>query len=224
MAQIVSRIFDIFYATLYQTFMTDMAGAPPKLREQKKDEVRMRIVEAATALLANGGEDLSHDAVAARAGVGRRTVYRYFPDHEALMQGIWVQVRALIAPKVALPRTGAELLSTLEATYTGLDRISALATVVRSTPQGRAMRLAGNGKRVAAYTAAAAEAVGGLPKDDQKLATAMLQVLHTTLWLEMRDHWGLDGAQIARTAGWAMRTLLADLKRRGNLPLDEDPS
>ncbi len=49
----------------------------------------------------------------------------------------------------------------------------------------------------------------------------MLQVLHTTPWLEMRDHWGLKGEQIARATGWAIRTLLADLKTRGNKPLDE---
>ncbi|EQB32738.1 hypothetical protein [Sphingobium ummariense] len=38
----------------------------------------------------------------------------------------------------------------------------------------------------------------------------------------MRDHWGLDGAQIARACGWAMRTLLADLKARQGRPLDVD--
>jgi hypothetical protein len=50
----------------------------------------------------------------------------------------------------------------------------------------------------------------------------MLQVLNTTPWLEMRDHWGLDGKQIARATGWAVRTLLNDLKARGDLPLDRD--
>jgi len=72
------------------------------------------------------------------------------------------------------------------------------------------------------YTAALAGAVRELPPADRKLATAMLQVLNTTPWLEMRDHWGLDGKQIARATGWAVRTLLADLKRRGSLPLDRD--
>jgi hypothetical protein len=38
----------------------------------------------------------------------------------------------------------------------------------------------------------------------------------------MRDHWGLSGRQIARATGWAVRTLLRDLQRRGSLPLDRD--
>jgi hypothetical protein len=54
------------------------------------------------------------------------------------------------------------------------------------------------------------------------LATAMLQVLHTTPRREMRDHWGLDGEQIARACGWAMRTLLKDLREREGRPLDRD--
>jgi hypothetical protein len=43
----------------------------------------------------------------------------------------------------------------------------------------------------------------------------MLQALHTTPWPEMRNHWGLSSEQIARVTGWAIRTLLADLERRG---------
>ncbi len=75
---------------------------------------------------------------------------------------------------------------------------------------------------MASYTKALAEAVKELPKEDRKLATAMLQVLHTTPWLEMRDQWDLDGRQIARAAAWAVRTLLKDLKTRRGLPLDQE--
>ena|ERR1700761_1174572 len=112
-------------------------------------------------------------------------------------------------------------LSTLHDIYTGFDKIAPLATLVRSTPQGRAIRLASNRRRVESYRAATADAVKNLPPEDRTLATAMLQVLHTTPWLEMRDHWKLSGAQIARTTGWAIRTLLKDLRARGGKPLDE---
>ena len=77
------------------------------------------------------------------------------------------------------------------------------------------MRLAQNKGRVASYERALADAVNALPGQDRKLATAMLQVLHITPWLEMRDHWGLDGKQIARATGWAVRTLLKDLEKGG---------
>jgi AcrR family transcriptional regulator len=205
-------------------------GQPPPLaaesrgaRDRKKDEVRHRLLDAWIELMVEGDADLSHDTAAARAGVGRRTAYRYFPDRDAMMAAALLRVRELAGPHVVLPRNMEELLATLAPIYTGFDRIAPIATVVRSTPQGRALRLSQNDQRVASYTQAAAEAVEDLPPRDRLLATAMLQVLHTTPWLEMRDTWGLGGEDIARAAGWAVRTLLADLKRRGRLPLDQDP-
>lgn len=194
----------------------------PSVRDTRKRQARAQILDAFIALLTEGEADLSHDAVAARSGVARRTVYRYFPDRAALMDGALLRVRELAGPKVDYPDSPEELLASLEPVYTGFDAIAPIATMLRTTPQGRLLRLAQNDQRVRRYTAALADAVRELPPADRKLATAMLQVLNTTPWLEMRDHWGLDGKQIARATGWAIRTLLADLKRRGSLPLDRD--
>jgi len=199
-----------------------MSRAKPEanLRERKKHAVRERILDALIGLMTEGAADQSHDAVAARAGVGRRTVYRYFPDRESLMEAALLRVRTLAGPQVGLPGSAEEILATLEPIYTGFDRIAPIAIMTRSTPQGRAMRLSQNKARVKSYTAALADAVKALPESDRRLAIAMIQVLHTTPWLEMRDHWGLSGKEIARATGWAIRILLADLKARGSLPLD----
>ena len=198
-----------------------MPTEPTAPRAHKKEEARHRILDAFIAQLTEGGE-LTHDAVADRAQVARRTVYRYFPDRAALMDGALLRVRELAGPRVTYPGSAEELLETLEPIYTGFDSVAPMMTMLRTTPQGRQLRLAQNSQRVASYTRALADAVKELPPADRKLATAMLQVLHTTPWLEMRDHWGLDGAQIARATGWAVRTLLSDLAARGGLPLDQD--
>jgi hypothetical protein len=93
---------------------------------------------------------------------------------------------------------------------------------MRTTPQGRAIRLADRDRRRAHYTAAAADVVKDLPEHDRKLATAMLQFLHTSAWLEMHDQWGLTGEEMARSVGWAMKTLIKDLRARKGRPLDAD--
>jgi AcrR family transcriptional regulator len=172
------------------------------------------------ALIAEGGE-LSHDAVGARAEVGRRTVYRYFPDREALLQAVWVRVNELARSDTRFPHTYAELMESLIPVYTGFDRIAPLATLLRATPQGRAVRHSQNRARVKGYTAIAEEVGAALPEADRRLVAAMLQVLHTSPWLEMRDHWGLSGEEVARVAAWAIRTLAADVKARGSRPLDD---
>jgi len=202
--------------------MADASSPALGARDRKKDEARNRILDAWIGLMVEGSADLTHDEAAARAGVARRTAYRYFPDRQAMMEAALLRVRELAGPHVVLPSTMEELIATLEPIYTGFDKIAPITIMTRSTPQGRALRLSQNGQRVKAYTQAAAAAVRDLPPRDRKLATAMLQLLHTTPWLEMHDTWGLEGKDIARAAEWAIRVLLADLKARGDRPLDED--
>lgn len=191
-------------------------------RDRKKDEVRNRLLDAWIALMVEGSDELTHDEAAARAGVARRTAYRYFPDRKAIMEAALLRVRELAGPHVALPTSLDELIATLEPIYTGFDRIAPIVIMTRATPQGRALRLSNNDARVRAYTQAAAEAVKDLPPGDRKLATAMIQLLHTTPWLELRDTWGLNGHEIARATRWALQALLADLKVRDGRPLDEN--
>lgn len=199
-------------------------GAAPKLRETRKDEVRARILDCFISMMSEGDTVLNHDSLAERSGVARRTVYRYFPDRSALMDAALLRVRERAGPSVAYPKNAEDLLRTLEPIHTGFDAIAPIAVMLRSTPQGRALRLAQKDQRVSSYTKALKESVKELPPGDRKLATAMLQVLHTTPWLEMRDQWDLNGEQIARATRWAIRTLLKDLEHRRGVPLDEDPA
>jgi len=192
-------------------------------RAQKKEEAHLRIVDAVLSQMAEDGE-LNHDAVAERAGVARRTVYRYFPDREALLSAAWLRMTQLAGPGVAFPTSEADLTDSLGAIHRGFDQNAELQTILRATLRGRAIRLSRREERVASYQAAAAAAVAALPKEDQRLATAMLQVLHTGPWLEMRDQWGLDGASIATACEWAIRVLLQDLRERGARPLSEGPA
>ena len=50
--------------------------------------VSAAILEAAAAVLAEGGEQASMADVAAAAGMARATVYRYFPNREALIEAL----------------------------------------------------------------------------------------------------------------------------------------
>ncbi|WP_158014866.1 TetR/AcrR family transcriptional regulator [Mycobacterium basiliense] len=56
-------------------------GAPPSSDE----EASQRIIDAAVKLIADTGSDVSLAQVAASLGIIRQTVYRYYPNSEALM-------------------------------------------------------------------------------------------------------------------------------------------
>ena len=65
---------------------------------------RARILEAARELFASEDPDVQIDDVARRAGVGVGTVYRHFPDKEALMGELVRERFALFNERLAAAR------------------------------------------------------------------------------------------------------------------------
>src|SRR5689334_14128160 len=84
---------------------------------------------------------MTHDALARRTGVSRQTVYRHFPDREALLQALWKRTNSRVLG-VTLPTTEAELIDKLPDLFAGFDRNADMITIAQSTPQGRALRMA----------------------------------------------------------------------------------
>ncbi len=74
------------------------AGTNEGLRERKRRETRQRIAETGLRLfLANGYENTTLDAIAAEAGISRRTFFSYFKSKEDILfvwqsegwNGVW---------------------------------------------------------------------------------------------------------------------------------------
>src|SRR5919109_2802674 len=58
---------------------------PPRRKQPLQEPLAAAILEAAARVLAKGGEQASMNDVAVAAGVGRATLYRYFPSRQALL-------------------------------------------------------------------------------------------------------------------------------------------
>lgn len=71
-------------------------------RRQRSDASRRKIARAMLDLLREGESDPSADAVAERAGVGRRTVFRLFSD----MEGVYQEMHAVMTERL-MPQFGA---------------------------------------------------------------------------------------------------------------------
>jgi AcrR family transcriptional regulator len=197
--------------------------APLPLRERQKAQTRELIVGALLSALAEGElEKATHEALARRVGVSRQTVYRHFPDRQALMAALWEHLNPRFTAR-GLPTNEADLTELLGPMFEAFDRDADIITFAQSTPQGRAMRLAVKDRRSAAFRQATAEATQGLNERDAVLAAAVIQLLHGgQAWIEMRQQWGLTGPEMARACGWAIEALLADLHRRRGRPLGPD--
>jgi AcrR family transcriptional regulator len=77
-------------------------ASPPRRRSEKS---RVAIIEATRALLLERGFDgLSIEAVAARAGVGKQTIYRWWPSRPALVADVLLEDADKIL--ATMPHTG----------------------------------------------------------------------------------------------------------------------
>jgi AcrR family transcriptional regulator len=192
-------------------------AAKPRESLSSNNHTRTVIEEAMIGLMADG-ERLNHDAVAVRAGVSRRTVYRYFPDQDALRHAAW----ARMSPGGRVPDTLDDLLGGLEARFAKFDRNAAAMTVALASADGRAMRNQMKAEREAAYRGMFGQSVQALAEPDRTWAIAAIQLMSSGfVWREMRDQWGMDAHGMATAANWAIDVLLADLRRRGDRPLDQ---
>jgi AcrR family transcriptional regulator len=75
-------------------------------RRKRSADSRRRIVEAMLDLVRAGDLSPSAELVAARAGVGRRTVFRLFSDMEGIYREMQAVMREKVAPVRALPLAG----------------------------------------------------------------------------------------------------------------------
>ncbi|WP_328748126.1 TetR/AcrR family transcriptional regulator [Streptomyces sp. NBC_00285] len=96
---------------------------------------RERIVTAAREMFTEFGPDVPLDDIARRAGVGNATVYRNFPDREALVREVVCSVldRTSEAAELALATTGDAFGALERFVHASADeRISALCPMVQS--------------------------------------------------------------------------------------------
>jgi AcrR family transcriptional regulator len=193
-------------------------------RAAHREEVQRRIADALLGFMARGEtQRLNHDAVAEAAGVSRRTVYRYYPDRDALLKALWTRTARAAGPGVGIPKDADEIVRRLDEVFTGFDRNAAAIMVSLTTPEGRAVRNSVKPERVAGWRKALAKELEALPERQRDWALGVVQLLSTGFaWREMRDQWDMDGEEIAAACRWAIRTLLRDLERREGRPLTED--
>jgi len=194
----------------------------PTLRDRQKAQTHELIVDAMLEAMASGDLDqMSHDALAKRTGVSRQTVYRHFPDREALFAALWNRTNSSVL-RTPLPTSEPELLAALPNLFQRFDANADMITVVHTTPQGRALRMSVKDKRARDFRASTAAATKDLSEEEAVMATAVIQLMAGgQAWIEMRQQWGLTGEQMSTAVTWAVRTLLADLHARKGKSLSE---
>lgn len=168
----------------------------PDGRHRRSAESRRRIVEAMLELVREGDISPSADSVAARAGVGRRTVFRLFSDMEGIYREMQAIMRDKVAPVRALPLAGDTLHARLHALVDRRVRFFEEVmpvTVAAAVHRHRSPVLQADHVAIQAELRAILEGV--LPADSgAELTEALDAVLSIDLWRRLRLEQRLEAA------------------------------
>jgi AcrR family transcriptional regulator len=183
------------------------------LKQKRTAATREHILGAAFDLLVeHPDQPFSHEAVAKAAGVGDRTVYRYFPTQADLFEALWLQVREQSG--TVFPNAEAEIVPQLTVLYRAFDRNEKLIRATLQSPAGARIRAQGTAEGRTGFDNSLHELTRNLGPTEKRHVRAVFQGIHSApFWQMLRDRGGLSGSEAAAAAAWAAQSLLDSLRR-----------
>jgi AcrR family transcriptional regulator len=189
------------------------------LRDQHAAATRERILGAVADLLERGdAEELTVPGVADASGVSLRTIYRYYPTREDLMEaaGRWIGDELLKHP---YPHDLDEVADLFESGSPDFDERPGLVRAMALSQLGQRVRGYRRRERLEAIEQALRYEFPDLDENELRRVAAVFSYLHNILaYTTLREENGLSGEEIGAAIGWAIRTLTADLRRRHPQP------
>ncbi len=191
-----------------------MKGAAATLQEKRVAAVREHILDEAYELLVSHPDrPFSHEAIAALAGVGARTVYRYFPCQSDLYEELWARVRKHAG--TIFPSSEDQILPQIPILFGGFDRNQTVVTAVLESAAGHRVRERGAPEGRAAFSKALKNLTAGMsPAEKRRVIAVFLAVYSAPFWELLRKRGGLSGPDAVAAAEWAMSTLIRGLRER----------
>lgn len=190
------------------------------LRDRQAAQTRELILDALTTLLGDRrADEVTTRDMAAAAGVSERTVYRHFPDREALLEGLSQRLPQLddVAPSFGLgglddiAPTSRRLMELLDEHY-----VTARAEAVfNADPRRFAADTRANTREMRELLA---KGLPDLSEREQLRISAVIRCLVSSqAWLRMREEFGVPGTESGPVVAWVIDTIIREL-RAGNTP------
>lgn len=185
---------------------------PPNLRDRQAAATREAILETATEVLADRANNFSHEAIAAAAGMGARTVYWHFPDQAELFEALWLRLRDKM--NITFPTREEDIGPVLRVAFRIFDEHDSLVRAVLSSAAGLAVRERGGVEGRAAFAQSLSNLLDGVRSQDRARVIAVFVAVYSApFWQLLKDRGGLNGAEAQDAAVWLINVLLNDLRR-----------
>jgi len=202
--------------------MSDRPYSSP-LRDSQVQRTRDLILDALTELLSEQPSDqVSTREIAERAGVSQPTVYRHYPDRQALLEGL--------ADRVTLrwdASTGGRRWRSLDdlaasavegLAITEAHAVEAIAEAVLNADPRRLSRA--SRERSEELRQLVVESFPEYSEREHLRITALLRIIYSVQsWLRMREEFEIPGTESGPVLSWALQTLVDEI-RAGRFPRD----
>jgi AcrR family transcriptional regulator len=188
--------------------------ATTDLRERQRSATREQIIQAVhEVLIDEHPATLSMPQVADRAGMSLRTLYRYFPTKESLVDAASESFKtpaSIVGGTVSV----ATLPEYLRAQWRGFTESIAAIKAQHMTPAGRQMR----DRRVPSSRKAVRSALRdeGI-EPDAALADLVIALMSSAMYLELVDRLGHDDEEAAELAAWTVGAVVERARREGGV-------
>jgi len=190
--------------------MARTAPRRSKLRERLDQTTRDVIVDATIEQLVElGAFDFSYYALARRAGVSVRTIYRHFPTRQDLIDALSRRLNQAVAIDYSHDREG--ILQITRTVFGVYDQHANAFVAQLEAGQGR-VRSRGRSKRVLLMQSILAKDLPTLPPERlAAVAGLMICLFSPAIWRRLRDDVGIDGPRGGELVAWAIDTLWKSL-------------
>ncbi|MFW6009732.1 MAG: TetR/AcrR family transcriptional regulator [Actinomycetota bacterium] len=189
------------------------------LRDRQAAETRTLVLEALADLVTErSSTEFSVQEVADRAQVSLRTIYRYFPNRQALLDGLTDLVDARMDDLRTDPEVGWEdlrdrdlegLLATVPAVFERFDQLEPLSSAMALLSAGENQRARGHDERTEMFREVLTEDLAHLSPEEKAGAFAVVRhLISSTTWFVLREEHGLDGREAGEAVARAVRAII----------------
>ncbi|TPP10374.1 TetR/AcrR family transcriptional regulator [Rhizobium glycinendophyticum] len=191
--------------------MSETRNYNSPIRAAQFRETREAILSALFILMESAAnpDDIGMDAIAAQAGVQRRTIFRHFESKDELLRAFWPWLNERIGASVK-PMAPQDVFDGPRQAFPLFDAHEAAIRGAIHSSTGRAMRAGTIADRRRDFSAALAPALDKLSEAERRKVEALAHLLYSaSAWEVLKDYGGLDGTQAGEAASWALELILS---------------
>ena len=160
------------------------------------------------------GIPLSHEAVAERAGVASRTVFRHFPTRYDLTRALWERLRDETGTR--WPSTEAEIVPMTRRLFDQFEQHAALVRTSLVTAANSGYPVHGSAEGRAAFRRSLAALIADLPRaEGNRLVATAVAIYSAPFWQMLRDRGQLSAKDARDAAATAMDAMIVSARARG---------